>query len=54
MSDVNSGPIPVALEKDKNYSWCTCGHTENEPFCDGSHRKNNATPSLKFIVSEEK
>lgn len=53
MSDVNSGPIPVALEKDKNYSWCTCGHTENEPFCDGSHRKNNATPSLKFSVSEE-
>ncbi|MFY9445721.1 MAG: CDGSH iron-sulfur domain-containing protein [Flavobacteriaceae bacterium] len=54
MSDVNSGPIPVALEKDKNYSWCTCGHTENEPFCDSSHRKNNATPSLKFSVSEEK
>lgn len=45
-------PVPVDLEADKNYSWCTCGHTENEPFCDSSHRKHNATPSLKFNVTE--
>jgi CDGSH-type Zn-finger protein len=47
-------PIAVDLEKDKNYSWCSCGHSESEPFCDGSHRKHNATPSLKFSVTENK
>lgn len=54
MNEKTSGPVEVRLEKDKNYGWCTCGHTENEPFCDSSHRKNNATPSLKFSVSKEK
>jgi len=54
MSEKTSGPVEVSLEKDKNYAWCTCGYTENEPFCDSSHRKHNATPSLKFSVSEEK
>jgi len=47
-------PIAVDLEKDKNYSWCSCGHSESEPFCDGSHRKYNAPPSLKFSVTENK
>ena len=54
MSEKTSGPVEVSLEKDKNYAWCTCGYTENEPFCDSLHRKHNATPSLKFSVSEEK
>jgi len=47
-------PVAVNLEANKNYGWCSCGHTENEPFCNGSHRKYNATPSLKFSVTEEK
>ncbi len=47
-------PIRVDLEKDKKYAWCTCSHSENQPFCDGSHRKHNATPSLGFAVEENK
>ena len=31
-------PIKVALEKDKTYYWCACGKSENQPFCDGSHK----------------
>lgn len=46
-------PVAVTLEKDKKYGWCTCGHTETEPFCNGSHRQHNATPSLKFSVPEQ-
>ncbi len=50
----NYTPIGVDLEKDKNYAWCTCSHSSDQPFCDGSHRANNATPSLRFSVEEDK
>jgi len=47
-------PIKCALEVEKKYSWCTCGHSENQPFCNGSHRKEEATPPLSFSVNENK
>lgn len=47
-------PIAIALEKDKKYSWCTCGHSINQPLCDGSHRAEKATPPLAFVAMEEK
>jgi CDGSH iron-sulfur domain-containing protein 3 len=29
---------PVVLELEPGvYSWCSCGHSKNQPFCDGSH-----------------
>jgi len=54
MSDKQYAPIPVTLEKNKRYSWCTCSYSENQPFCDGSHRAAKATPPLTFEVPEEK
>ena len=47
-------PIKVELEAGKNYAWCTCGHGDAQPFCNGSHRAKEATPSLKFSVEEDK
>ena len=47
-------PIAVDLVKDKRYAWCTCSHSSEQPFCDGSHRAHNATPSLSFSVEEDK
>ena len=32
-------PYLVKLEKDKNYAWCECAESNNQPFCDGSHNK---------------
>nr|XP_030112259.3 CDGSH iron-sulfur domain-containing protein 3, mitochondrial [Taeniopygia guttata] len=37
-------PFPVKLQEGKTYSWCACGHSKNQPFCDGSHRA--AAPGL--------
>ncbi len=38
-------PIAVELEEGKKYSWCTCGLSENQPFCDGKHRGTNFSPT---------
>ncbi len=46
-------PIPIELEKDKKYNWCSCGLSSNQPFCDGSHKGKNYTP-LSFVPNETK
>ncbi|MBN8510035.1 MAG: CDGSH iron-sulfur domain-containing protein, partial [Burkholderiales bacterium] len=40
-------PIPVALEAGREYYWCTCGKSQRQPFCDGSH-KGSALAPLAF------
>ncbi|GAA0425707.1 hypothetical protein GCM10009133_37840 [Cocleimonas flava] len=47
------GPYVVELEQGKTYFWCACGRSENQPFCDGSHKDTNLEP-LKFEVDEQK
>ena len=38
-------PAGVELEAGKDYYWCSCGHSKNQPFCDGSHNAvNKAMP----------
>lgn len=54
MDNPSYSPIKVDLEKDKKYAWCTCSHSNDQPFCDGSHRAQNATPSMAFSVEENK
>jgi glutamate synthase domain-containing protein 2/CDGSH-type Zn-finger protein len=44
-------PIPVNLKKGDEYYYCTCGHSSNQPFCDGSHAGTPFTP--KSFVAEE-
>ena len=31
-------PIKVVLEAGKDYWWCACGQSKNQPFCDGTHK----------------
>lgn len=37
-------PETVDLEEGKSYSWCRCGRSRNQPFCDGSHRGTGLKP----------
>lgn len=39
----------VELEEGKTYSWCSCGLSKNEPFCDGAH-KGTDKKSVKFVA----
>lgn len=31
-------PLPIEVEAGKDYWWCACGQSKNQPFCDGSHK----------------
>ncbi len=37
-------PIEVALVAGETYHWCACGRSQNQPFCDGSHRGTEFVP----------
>ena len=37
-------PYAVDVEAGKTYYWCTCGRSEKQPFCDGSHSGTEYTP----------
>lgn len=37
-------PYAVDLEEGKEYHWCACGLSKNQPFCDGSHAGTGITP----------
>jgi CDGSH-type Zn-finger protein len=46
---------PYLVEKPvfgaKNYYYCSCGLSQNQPFCDSSH-KGSAFKPLKFSLDE--
>ena len=37
-------PYPVEVEAGETYYWCACGHSNNQPFCDGSHQGTGFEP----------
>jgi len=45
-------PMTLKLEPGR-YSWCTCGYSQNQPFCDNAHREAPTNrKSYKFEVLE--
>ena len=46
-------PMEVALEAGETYHWCSCGRSQNQPFCDGSHQGTAFEPlAFKAEISE--
>ena len=41
--------ITLQLTKEKDYLWCACGKSNQQPFCDGSHQGSKIKP-LKFTA----
>jgi len=37
-------PIAIDVEAGKDYWWCACGRSKNQPFCDGSHKGSVFSP----------
>ncbi len=46
-------PIAITVEKDKNYAWCTCGLSTNQPFCDGKHKADETGEFKPLIMKFE-
>lgn len=50
-------PFRVTLEAGKRYSWCLCGRSHNNPFCDGTHKNEQLRikqKPVRFTVEETK
>ena len=37
-------PYAVDVEAGETYYWCACGHSKNQPYCDGSHQDTGLEP----------
>lgn len=37
-------PFAVEVEAGKSYWWCSCGKSQTQPFCDGSHKGSEFNP----------
>lgn len=46
-------PYATDVEEGKKYFWCSCGESQNQPFCDGSHSGTEFTP-VKYTATESK
>jgi len=44
-------PLSADVEAGKTYFSCTCGQSQKQPFCDGSHKTTGFSP-LKFAPAE--
>ncbi|TDJ48446.1 MAG: CDGSH iron-sulfur domain-containing protein [Gammaproteobacteria bacterium] len=44
-------PIAIDVEAGKAYFWCACGRSNNQPFCDGSHKATTFAP-IKYEAEQ--
>jgi CDGSH-type Zn-finger protein len=52
VANMAAEPVTLRLEPGR-YSWCTCGQSQNQPFCDNAHRDAPTNrKSYKFEILE--
>jgi CDGSH-type Zn-finger protein len=46
-------PFPVEVSAGKTYFWCSCGQSQKQPFCDGSHKDTGFAP-IKYTAEADR
>jgi CDGSH-type Zn-finger protein len=46
-------PVEVQVEAGQTYWWCSCGHSRNQPWCDGSHAGTGLAP-LEYHATRDR
>ena len=46
-------PYAAEVEAGRQYWWCACGRSKNQPYCDGSHSVTDIVP-VAYEATESK
>ena len=46
-------PYRIDVVEGESYFWCSYGQSANQPFCDGSHKGSEFTPT-KYVAEATK
>lgn len=36
------------------YAWCACGHSANQPYCDGAHKGSGMSPIIEKVTEAKR
>lgn len=45
-------PYVMEVEPGK-YAWCKCGNSQNQPYCDGSHKGTGFSPVVQEVTEKK-
>ncbi|MFN3603092.1 MAG: CDGSH iron-sulfur domain-containing protein [Leptonema sp. (in: bacteria)] len=51
---VQKAPFVIEEEAGTKRAWCSCGLSQTQPYCDGSHKKENTGMSPVVVNIEKK
>ena len=47
--------LPYVLEVEPGtYAWCSCGRSDNQPYCDGSHAGTSFLPLIEKVEEKKR
>lgn len=45
---------PYTMEVEEGtYAWCSCGLSQKQPFCDGSHKGTGFAPVIEKVIAKK-